>query len=124
MVRRAIALGLLLALLMGARLEAEPRTFHQTVDVTDTSQLITFGFFIHHLVLISDGDNEVFWTITAATATAADIELKNGEVISMSAKDNPMSTVALIATSMETATIRVIGICDDDQTPCGQLGSP
>ena len=99
---------------------AAPRTFYQAVAVTSTSQNFSFGFFVHHLLLVNDGMNEAFFTVTATTATTNDIELKAGESMAISVRDSPMTNVALVASAAETTTVRVVGVCDDTGVPCGE----
>ena len=89
-----------------------PKQFNQSVSATATSQAINFGFNLVHLVIINDGDNEVFLNLESTTATTSDVKLEVGESLTWNfaepSRRRP-SGIGLICSTGETATVRVSG---------------
>jgi hypothetical protein len=82
-----------------------PSEYTTVAAVTDTSQLLTFGFNATHITLVNDGTNEVFFSFSP-TATTSKFRINSGESIS-AVLASPSQGVALICSPSETASVRV-----------------
>jgi len=98
-------LALVLAGLAVSQGASVPRTFAQSVAVSDTATTLTFTFDATVVVVINDGPAAVFVDF-AGPATTADFEVKSGESVSLGLLTRA-GTLSLVCAAGQTATVRV-----------------
>jgi len=84
--------------------------FFQSVSVTSTNSTVTIGFAARMVILINDGNNEVYFTLIGDTATTSNGTIQAGEMMTFNASnpDNVTGELGVICESAETSTLRVL----------------
>jgi len=84
--------------------------FFQSVSVTSTNSTVTIGFPARMVILINDGNNEVYFTLISDTATTSNGTILAGEMMTFSTSnpDSVTEELGAICTGAETSTLRVL----------------
>lgn len=98
-------LALVLAGLAVSQGASVPRTFAQSVAVSDTATTLTFGFDATLLVLVNDGPSTVYLEFGPG-ATTSDFALRSGENATLGLLTRA-GELSLICAAGQTATVRV-----------------
>lgn len=101
-----VIVGILIAAGMSSSFVG-PSEFNTVVAASDTNTSVSFGFQANRIVIINDGTDEIFFTISSLTATLSNFELKASESITIS-PPSPTEGMAIICNAAETATVRII----------------
>jgi hypothetical protein len=110
----ALLLGVALVMLITQRGSAQTTTWprqyvNNAVAVTQTSQTVNFGFYAQSILVVNDGSNELFFTLSSGTATTTTgFRVNAGETFALKGVGlNGTSALGIIASTGETTTARI-----------------
>ncbi len=75
-------------------------------SVTPVNTTITFPFAVRSLVLVNDGANTLYFTLSSGTATTASFPLHKQETFNIS-PTTPFTVMGIICGGADTSTLRV-----------------
>lgn len=106
--RRSLPLLFLIVALVTTTAHAAPNFYYQKVSASQTNSAITFGFPAGQVSLVSDGASDnCFYEFTSSTATTSSPQIKSTEFFNWFFPGDGVSSMGIICSSGQTATVRV-----------------